>query len=69
MVTIDKGLGEELDTAQAVFDGAIYCSVAFGTSALMCLFYWWWLPAAAWWYWPAAAVVCLVLSRLFYLLA
>lgn len=65
-VSIDKDLREELDSAQAVADGAVYCTFVFGLSALICLGYWAWLPAAAAWHWPAAAAACLALSCLTY---
>lgn len=68
-VAIDKDLREELDSAQAVVDGAIYCSFVFAVSALMCLGYWHWLPSTAWWHWPASAVACALLAVFCYRLA
>lgn len=68
-LAIDKDLREELDSAQAVVDGAIYCTFAFLLSAAICLAYWHWLPSSAWWHWPVGAATCLGLSVLCYRLA
>jgi hypothetical protein len=68
-VSIDKDLREELDSAQAVVDGAIYCAFVFCIAALISVGYWAWLPSSAWWHWPASAVAFVVLARLFYTLA
>lgn len=68
-VSIDKDLREELDSAQAVVDGAIYLVFAFGVSTFVCLFYWWWIPSQVWWHWPAAALACLALAWLLKALA
>jgi hypothetical protein len=68
-LAIDKDLREELDSAQAVVDGAIYCTFAFILSAVACLVYWWWIPSFAWWHWPAGAFACVLLSVCCYRLA
>lgn len=63
-VAIDKELREELDSAQAVVDCAIYLSFGFAIAAFMCLFYWWCLPSEEWWHWPLGAFSCALLSWL-----
>jgi hypothetical protein len=68
-VAIDKDLREELDSAQAVVDGAIYTCFAFGVGVIVCLGYWIAGLSAVWWHWPAGALACLILSRIFYLVA
>lgn len=68
-VSIDKDLREELDSAQAVVDGAIYCCFVFSVSTLLCLGYAFTLPAPHWWSWPLGAAACAVLARLTYELA
>ena len=68
-VAIDKDLREELDSAQAVVDGAIYCTFVFGLSTFVCLGYWALLPVEAWWHWPAGAAACLAFAVLTYRLA
>lgn len=68
-VTIDKDLREELDSAQAVVDGAVYASAAFAISAIICLAYWIAGLSPVWWHWLVGAIACLTLSRLVYLAA
>lgn len=68
-VAIDKDLREELDSAQAVVDGALYASFAFAISAPLCLCYWRWLPSLQWWHWPAGAFCCGILAVVCYRLA
>jgi hypothetical protein len=65
-VTIDKDLREELDSAQAVVDGAIYTSAVFAFAALICLGYWIFGMFTTWWHGPFSAIACLLLSGLLY---
>jgi hypothetical protein len=68
-LAIDKDLREELDSAQAVVDGAIYCSFVASLSVPLCLAYWYWLPDVTWWHWPVGAIACAVLAIICYRLA
>lgn len=68
-VAIDKDLREELDSVQAVVDGAVYASAAFAASAILCLAYWIAGLSPFWWHWLLGAIACLALSRLVYLSA
>lgn len=68
-VTIDKDLREELDSAQAVVDGAVYTSAAFVAAAFLCVVYWITGIFGNWWHGPASAIACLLLARILYMTA
>lgn len=68
-VTIDKDLREELDSAQAVVDGALYTSAVFALAGFICLGYWIAGVFAIWWQAPLSTIGCLLLSWLLYLTA
>ena len=68
-VAIDKDLREELDSAQALVDGAIYASASLAGAASVALVNAIVAPQENKWFWLAAVAGALPLSRLCYLAA